>query len=58
MAFVSVESTRIPPLTPPWQLPKRVDVPFPELPSDADTELPSWRTGLHSVPPARVLMLL
>jgi len=26
----------------------RVDVPFPELPSDADTELPSWRTGLHS----------
>jgi len=26
----------------------RVDVPFPELPSDADTEIPSWRTGLHS----------
>merc|ERR1719464_911761 len=26
----------------------RVDVPFPELPSDADTETPSWRTGLHS----------
>jgi len=26
----------------------RVEVPFPELPSDADTELPSWRTGLHS----------
>lgn len=26
----------------------RVDVPFPELPSDADTEMPSWRTGLHS----------
>lgn len=43
----------IPPLTPPWQLPRpvRVDVPFPELPSDADTELPSWRTGLHSVRP-------
>ncbi|CAK0863508.1 unnamed protein product [Prorocentrum cordatum] len=28
--------------------PARVDVPFPELPSDADTEIPSWRTGLHS----------
>lgn len=28
--------------------PTRVDVPFPELPSDADTEIPSWRTGLHS----------
>merc|ERR1719261_131853 len=26
----------------------RVEVPFPELPSDADTEIPSWRTGLHS----------
>lgn len=26
----------------------RVDVPYPELPSDADTEIPSWRTGLHS----------
>merc|ERR1719352_165310 len=26
----------------------RVDVPFPQLPSDADTEIPSWRTGLHS----------
>jgi len=26
----------------------RVHVPFPELPSDADTEIPSWRTGLHS----------
>lgn len=26
----------------------RVDVQFPELPSDADTEIPSWRTGLHS----------
>lgn len=26
----------------------RVDVAFPELPSDADTEIPSWRTGLHS----------
>lgn len=26
----------------------RVDVPFPRLPSDADMELPSWRTGLHS----------
>jgi len=33
-----------------WQVKPspRVDVPFPELPSDADTELPSWRTGLHS----------
>mmetsp|Transcript_63786 Transcript_63786/g.152105 ORF Transcript_63786/g.152105 Transcript_63786/m.152105 type:complete len:613 (+) Transcript_63786:71-1909(+) len=28
--------------------PARVDVPFPELPSDAHTEIPSWRTGLHS----------
>eukprot|EP00929_Paragymnodinium_shiwhaense_P098110 TRINITY_DN59651_c0_g1_i1.p1 TRINITY_DN59651_c0_g1~~TRINITY_DN59651_c0_g1_i1.p1 ORF type:complete len:642 (+),score=91.07 TRINITY_DN59651_c0_g1_i1:118-2043(+) len=28
--------------------PLRVDAPFPELPSDADMELPSWRTGLHS----------
>lgn len=26
----------------------RVEVPFPELPSDVDTETPSWRTGLHS----------
>lgn len=26
----------------------RVEVPFPDLPSDADTEIPSWRTGLHS----------
>ncbi|CAE8655603.1 unnamed protein product, partial [Polarella glacialis] len=26
----------------------RLDLPFPELPSDAHTELPSWRTGLHS----------
>mmetsp|Transcript_77178 Transcript_77178/g.153003 ORF Transcript_77178/g.153003 Transcript_77178/m.153003 type:complete len:613 (+) Transcript_77178:169-2007(+) len=25
-----------------------INVPFPELPSDADTEIPSWRTGLHS----------
>lgn len=34
-----------------WQHPQkavRVDVSFPELPSDADTELPSWRSGLHS----------
>jgi len=42
----------IPPLPTPgiWQAKRsaRVDVPFPELPSDADTELPSWRTGLHS----------
>jgi len=39
------------PWPPPAQAAKRtarVDVPFPELPSDADTELPSWRTGLHS----------
>lgn len=26
----------------------RVDIQFPELPSDADTLIPSWRTGLHS----------
>mmetsp|Transcript_119813 Transcript_119813/g.382467 ORF Transcript_119813/g.382467 Transcript_119813/m.382467 type:complete len:601 (-) Transcript_119813:126-1928(-) len=26
----------------------RVEVSFPELPSDVDTETPSWRTGLHS----------
>eukprot|EP00927_Polykrikos_kofoidii_P017226 TRINITY_DN17822_c0_g1_i1.p1 TRINITY_DN17822_c0_g1~~TRINITY_DN17822_c0_g1_i1.p1 ORF type:complete len:737 (+),score=122.64 TRINITY_DN17822_c0_g1_i1:226-2436(+) len=26
----------------------RVDVPYPEIPSDADTVLPSWRSGLHS----------
>lgn len=45
-------ATMIPPLPTPatWQAKRsaRVDVPFPELPSDADTELPSWRTGLHS----------
>eukprot|EP00933_Yihiella_yeosuensis_P031833 TRINITY_DN2543_c0_g4_i2.p1 TRINITY_DN2543_c0_g4~~TRINITY_DN2543_c0_g4_i2.p1 ORF type:complete len:659 (-),score=130.53 TRINITY_DN2543_c0_g4_i2:322-2181(-) len=26
----------------------RVDIAFPELPSDAHMELPSWRSGLHS----------
>mmetsp|Transcript_85954 Transcript_85954/g.179702 ORF Transcript_85954/g.179702 Transcript_85954/m.179702 type:complete len:621 (-) Transcript_85954:137-1999(-) len=26
----------------------RVEVNFPELPSDVDTKTPSWRTGLHS----------
>eukprot|EP00440_Ansanella_granifera_P070489 gb/GFBE01076491.1/.p1 GENE.gb/GFBE01076491.1/~~gb/GFBE01076491.1/.p1 ORF type:complete len:620 (+),score=112.10 gb/GFBE01076491.1/:1-1860(+) len=53
MAGLAVEATIIPPLPNPglWQQAKRsarVDVPYPELPSDADTELPSWRTGLHS----------
>uniref|UniRef100_A0A7S1WUC1 BTB domain-containing protein n=1 Tax=Alexandrium catenella TaxID=2925 RepID=A0A7S1WUC1_ALECA len=52
MAEGSMESIPLLP-TQPANIPQarraaRVDVPFPELPSDADTEIPSWRTGLHS----------
>eukprot|EP00931_Biecheleriopsis_adriatica_P078354 TRINITY_DN51802_c0_g1_i1.p1 TRINITY_DN51802_c0_g1~~TRINITY_DN51802_c0_g1_i1.p1 ORF type:complete len:640 (+),score=119.27 TRINITY_DN51802_c0_g1_i1:86-1921(+) len=55
MARLSVEAGMIPPLPTAvlWQQQQakrfpRVDVSFPELPSDADTMLPSWRSGLHS----------
>lgn len=33
---------------PPRRTASRVDVQFPQLSYDADTDLPSWRTGLHS----------
>jgi len=47
-----METMALPPTTPAslqqGRQTGRVHVPFPELPSDADTEIPSWRTGLHS----------